>query len=236
MTSLVLDIDAINQIYHEQLFNYPGDFGKGRSNKIFMPFKHISEWREYLLSLQIRSVRVPTIHVEAYHAALKMMLLAWIEPAVIKSAEFQALRSLESALTGVYYQRVFEKEKHKHSKARKRCLGCKKCEKCATFKQGEFRPGLDKLLDYMASHDDLDNNLHSEEKKSNQSALSIIRNRLAHGEIFNNIPWGGLFESVREVIEHAYRNSGIDTSVVYPTSLQPLTEEHLYMPVNYSWN
>lgn len=234
MTSLVLDVDVINPIYHKQSFNYPGDFGKGRSNTIFISFKHISEWREYLLALHISSIRVPTIHVEAYHVALKMMLLAWNEPAIIKSAELQALRSMESALTGVYFQLIFEKEKRKHIKARNQCGGCKKCEKCATLKQDGFRPGLEKLLDYMSAHDDLDANLHSEAKKLNQSAMSTIRNKLSHGEILNYLPWGGLFESVREVIEHAYRNSGIDTSVADTPSIQPLTDEHSCMPINSS--
>lgn len=217
MTSLILDIDFINPIYHEGSFNYPGALGDGRANKPVISFRHISEWRDHLLSLQIKSVTVPIIHVEAYHAALKMMLLAWIEPVVIKSAELQALRSLEAALTGAYYQDVYENEKRKRSKKRERCLCCKKCEKCSILEQLEFKPSLGKLLDHMAAHDDLDKSIHSEEKKSNKSALSVIRNGLAHGEIFNHLPCGGLFESIREVIEHAYRNSGIDTSVMDPT-------------------
>lgn len=95
MTPLVLDIDIINPAIHQQAFTYIGDFGPGRPNKLFLKFNHIAEWRDYLLSLQIRSETVPTIHADAYHAALHMMLLAWAEPAVIKSAELQALRSLD---------------------------------------------------------------------------------------------------------------------------------------------
>ncbi|MHB1631319.1 MAG: hypothetical protein ACYCQL_03740 [Acidithiobacillus sp.] len=207
MTPLVLDIDIINPAIHQKAFTYIGDFGPGRPNKLFLEFNHIAEWRDYLLSLQIRSETVPTIHADAYHAALHMMLLAWAEPAVIKSAELQALCGLESALMGVYFQQLFEREQAKHKKVRDNCDGCKKCQKCATLDRDNYRPGLDNLLDYMVKHDDLPSALHNESKKKNFSALSVIRNKLGHCDIHNTLPVGGLFESVRDVLEHACRNS-----------------------------
>jgi hypothetical protein len=191
MTSPELDIDIINPALHEQDFNYPGDFGPGRPNKPFLEFHHITEWRDYLLSLQIRSAKVPVIHVDAYHLALRMLLLAWADAYLIKPAELQALRSLESALRDVYFQVLFERRRASKPK----------------LVSEKFRPGLRDFLDHMAAEDDLDPMLHNESKKATGNALNVIRNGLAHGDPFNGLPWGGLLEAVRDVMEHAYRNN-----------------------------
>lgn len=190
MTPLELDIDIINPALYERYFNYPGDFGPGRPNKPILECHHITEWRDYLLSLQIRSAKVPAIHAGAYHVALRMLLLAWADTCLIKPAELQALRSLESALRGVYFQVLFERRRASKPK----------------LVPEKFRPGLGDFLDYMAAHDDLDTALHNKSKKTTGNALSIIRNGLAHGDLFNGWPWGGLLESVRDVMEHAHRN------------------------------
>jgi len=39
-----------------------------------------------------------------------------------------------------------------------------------------------------------------------QQTLSEIRNSLAHGDPFDGLPWGGLLELVRDLIEYAYRS------------------------------
>ncbi|MHB1657643.1 MAG: hypothetical protein HKL99_08510 [Burkholderiales bacterium] len=205
MTPLVLSIDVINPALHAQEFVYVGDVGPGRLKEILPRFQHIAEWRDYLLTLQIRSVKVPTIHADTYHAALRMMLLAWVEPAVIKPAELQALRSLEAALIGSYYEAAFAFTKEKKPK----------------LKREKFKCGLSTLLDYAAERDQLDATLHSASKKESGSALSVIRNVLAHGNLFNSLPWGGLFEAVKAVMGHAYRTSSIDTTVLMPSYFPP---------------
>ena len=212
MTAPELDIGIINPALHERDFNYPGDFGAGKPNKLFLEFHHITEWCDYLFSLQIRSAKVPAIHADAYHVALRMLLLAWADTCLIKPAELQALRSLESALRGVYFQVLFE---------RRRALKPKLVPE-------KFRPGLGDFLDYMAARDDLDTALHNESKKATGNALNVIRNGLAHGDTFNGWPWGGLLESVRDVMEYAYRNIpdppppylGMPESCLWPTSVR----------------
>ncbi|CDW96321.1 MULTISPECIES: hypothetical protein [unclassified Thiomonas] len=212
--SLELDINLVNPNLHEKDFIYPRDFGAGRPNKAIFKFRHIAEWREYLLTLQIRSDRVPTIHAVAYHAALHMLLLSWVDGSVTKPAEMQALRSLEAALIGVYFQPLCKREEERRERWLKRCRGCAACVECRKFDREKFRPGLNKLLDYMVAHDELNPALHSEAKKRDRSAINIIRNGIAHGDLFNALPWGGLFDVVREIIEHAYRN--YPESVEYP--------------------
>ncbi len=205
MNMLSLDINIINPALHEREFVYIGDFGTGQPNTILPRFMQITEWRDYLLSLKIQSNKVPLVHVDAFHAALRMMLLAWVEPMVIQPAELQALRSLESALIGPYYEEALVLAKEKNPK----------------LKREKFKPSLGKLLDYAVEYDQLDAMLHSVRKKENGNALSVIRNALAHGDLFNTLPWCGLFEAVKAVMEHAHRNSSIDTSVPMPSYLLP---------------
>ena len=155
-----------------------------------MQFDHISKWRDYLLTLQVNDTRVPGIHRDAYHDALRILLLAWVEPAVVQSAEMQALRSLEGALRGVYFQRLYEKERTRRHR----------------LKPENFKPGLRQVLSFMSEHDDLPDALHSKSGRGPGGALDTIRNHLAHGDPLNKLPCGGLFEGVRDVIVYAYRN------------------------------
>jgi hypothetical protein len=97
----------------------------------------------------------------------------------------QALRSLEGALCGAYFQRLHQKEP---TRSRKR------------------KPGLGRFLKLMSEVDDLPDTLHSRSGRGPGGALDTIRNRLAHGDPVNTLPCGGLFEAVREVIVYAYRN------------------------------
>jgi hypothetical protein len=187
---LPLDVNLVNPIHHGKNFIYPGSFGPDRSNQSLMQFDHISKWRDYLLTLQIDDTRVPRIHCDAYHDALRALLLAWVEPAIVQSAELQALRSLEGALCGVYFQLLYERELPRRRKV----------------KLEAFRPGLGQFLNFMTECDDLPEALHSKSTRGPGSALDTIRNRLAHGNPLNTLPCGGLFESVRDVIVYAHRN------------------------------
>jgi hypothetical protein len=192
MSELLLDIKLVNPSLHEQNFAYPGDFGHGRPNCPFMEFRHIGEWRDYLLTLQIKDTKVPEGHVTSYHAALRTLFLAWVEPFVIKAAESQVLASLEEALRAVFFNPLFEIKRAKNPTLKIEDLNKK--------------VGLGLFLDHMVKHDQLSAMLHSESKRSTGSALDTIRNAIDHGNSMSTLPWGGLFESVRDVMTHAYRN------------------------------
>lgn len=196
MNGLLVDINLINPIHHEKSFIYLGSFGPGRPNREFMHFDHISKWRDYLLTLQINDTRVPGIHRDVYHDALRALFLAWVELAIVQCAEMQALRSLEGALRGAYFQRLDVK-----ARARKH----------------KFKPSLGQFINFMSKCDDMPDALHSKSEQGPGSALGSIRNRLAHGDLLNTLPCGGLFESVRELIVYAYRNnpeSGLSPSQI----------------------
>ena len=202
---LILDVSVIDSDLHNKYFNYPGQNGK------ILEFTTIAGWRDYLESLRIQSSRVPIIHANQYHVALRLMLLGWADGFVIKPAELQALRSLEGALAQGYFDVIFELEQKEREQLRQKCGlnksgKCQRCQSCSPIDRMKYRPGLCKYLDYMVAHDSLPNIFHNETKKKGPDALHNIRNGLAHGSPFNNGSWGGLMESVRDVIEHAYRN------------------------------
>lgn len=201
---LILDVTVINSDFHNGYFNYPGAHGK------ILEFFTIADWRDYLDSHRIKSNRVPQIHANQYHVALRLMLLAWVDYSAVKPAELQALRSLEGALAQVYFNTIFELEQKKHERLQKKPIDRMK-----------YHPGLCRYLDHMVAHDALPERFHNQLTKRDSSALHNIRNGLAHGDPFNNGAWGGLMESVRDVIEHAYRNHQVQNEMEFvPVDVQ----------------
>jgi hypothetical protein len=207
---LDLDVSLINKDQWAKEFSYPGDFGQGTQNKAILPFANVCEWRDYLLTLQIRSNGIPSIYVDKFNIALRILFLAWVDANIIKAAELQALLSMECALHGAYFRVLFNDEQEKRTALRGKCTKnrefCTFNNYCKPINDTSFYPGLCRYLDYMVAHDDLPRIYHSKEKKNDCSALYIIRNYLGHGATQSNLPWGGLVDVIREVIEHAYRN------------------------------
>ena len=151
--------------------------GKGQ----ILVFDDIADWRDHLYTFSIRSKLVPLEYADQFHVALKILLFAWADARVSKVAELAALSSLEGSLKAVYYERL-------HSQNPKR------------------RIGLANYLEYMEKVDGLSAIYPYEQFKSQPNALNIIRNGIAHGYPFSNGPWGGLMETVRDIISHAFRN------------------------------
>ena len=180
-----LDVSIINSELHRRYFQYPS--GKGQ----ILEFNDIAEWRDHLYTCRIRSHRVPTVYADQFHVALKLLLFAWADGHVLKTAELAALSALESSLKFVYYQRFYS----------------------ATPKK---QIGLADCLEYMEKEDKLAEIYQYGKFKGQPNALNVIRNGIAHGGLFTGFPWGGLMETVRDIIEHAFRN--------YPESPGPLEQ------------
>jgi len=187
-----LDIAVINPELHRKYFQYPSSKGQ------ILEFNDIAEWRGYLDSCRIRSRRVHPIYASQFHVALRTMLFAWADASMIKVAEMAALRALESSLQYNYYQPLLAV-----SPPRKRP---------PPKPQGQQPPpeparfGLARYLDYAERNDSLSTVYPFTTFKNNVNALNRIRNGLAHGDIFSGFPWGGLLETVRDIIEHTFRN------------------------------
>ena len=203
-----LDISVINPELHHRYFQYPSSKGQ------ILEFNDIAEWRDYLCTFRIRSRRVPVVHADQFHVALRIMLFAWADAGMIKVAEMAALRALESSLQCNYYQPLLAANPPGKKRSAKQ--------------QGQLLPsepihfGLAKYLDYMEQHDGLSTVYPFTTFRDNVNALHRIRNGLAHGDVFSGFPWGGLMETVRDIIEHAFRD--------YPECAEPLaqTEDLLF--------
>jgi len=188
-----LDISVINPKLHHGYFQYPSSKGQ------ILEFNDIAEWRDYLDSCRIRSRRVLPIYAAQFHVALQVFLFAWANAGMIKVAEMAALRALESSLQYNYYQPLLAADPPKKKKT--------------PAPQGQLPPaeltrfGLAKYLDYAERHDGLSTVYEFSKFKNNVNALNRIRNGLTHGDIFSGFPWGGLMETVRDIIEHAWRNN-----------------------------
>ena len=188
-----LDISVINPELYRKYFQYPSSTGQ------ILEFNDIAEWRDFLYSFRIRSHRVPAVYADQFHVALRTMLFAWADSNMIKVAEMAALRALESSLQYNYYRPLLAANPPRKKKPPKQ--------------QGQVPPaeptrfGLAKYLDYAERHDGLSTVYEINKFKDNVNALNRIRNGLAHGDIFSGFPWEGLLETVREIIEHAWRKS-----------------------------
>lgn len=157
-----------------------GNFQYPSSKGPILQFNDIAEWRDYLVSYRIRSRHVPAVFAGQFHIALRIMLFAWVDGRVLKAAELTALSALEGSLCEVYCRRI-------HAET------------------GKKRPTLANYLDYMVEHDGLGAAYRSGKRDEKPNALNNIRNGIAHGSPFSNLPWGGLLEAVRDIIEHAFR-------------------------------
>jgi hypothetical protein len=153
----------------------------------FLSFDTLVQWQVFIESLQLRRI-VPRIITEKFSRALKLYYLGWIDLDVIKAGELAAMAALELSLRDRYGGRFAPKE-------------------TVTFP---------KLINFMVKDDGLTDSALPVIQRCGGTAIGIvsgrthpslveIRNGLAHGDPFNGLPYGGLLELVRDLIDYAYR-------------------------------
>lgn len=161
----------------------------------FLSFASFAEWRDFILRMTLHPA-VPTVVSLKFERAQKLYLLAWTDADLIKAGELVALAGLELALKDRYWQKVKVRHKDKNS------------DRPIRFAE---------LLRYMVDHDELtDEKLPMVQLNGGavvdsltgrrKPSLADIRNGLAHGDPFDGLPWAGLLELVKELIEYAYRD------------------------------
>ncbi len=162
--------------------------GPGPGNPTMIrEFRDLASWRDHVLGLRLRG-GAPTIFQQKHDRVLQLLFLAWMEPSIIKLAELGALATLEATIKARYPE---------------------------AGKSWSFS----KLLDHLVKQGNLVDsdlpvsresgcavvsNLLSDSKIGGGPGLNQIRNRLAHGDPFETMPWAGLFEVVRDVIDFMY--------------------------------
>jgi hypothetical protein len=185
----------------------------------FMSFKSYDEWQAFILDLNLRP-GLPDIVVHKFERAIKLYLLAWADMDLIKAGELVAMTALELVVKDRYFQRaVIPRREAAVQKANKKGRDPFKYEM-----ERADQPSLFDLLKFMVDHDDLtDDKLPIFHRTGAGSViagltgdvkpgLSGIRNRLAHGHPFDTLPWAGLLQVVRDLIEYAYRDWPIEVA------------------------
>jgi hypothetical protein len=161
----------------------------------YRQFSTITEWREFILDLCLPEA-IPEVVSGKFLRAQKLYFLAWIDFDVIKAGELMALTALELALKDRYgNKRLARLLEHMVKKD-----GLKD-EKIPMFKNygGSIVTNLYET--------DASRKARKGTNVEPPMTLVEIRNSLAHGDPFDGLPWSGLLELVRDLVEYAYRDS-----------------------------
>lgn len=208
-TTALFDIASFNLDRADAPFVTP--WPQAGNPTAMLPFRHFQEWQAFIEERGLHAA-APRIVGDKFRRAQRLYLLAWLDADLVKAGELVALTALELALTDRYGG--FFRQRHAQA-------GNKRKRKQA--------PMLYDLLEYLVDGDGLtDAQLpftqryggsiipvlhrswatHGESNSGNVSrpTLAEIRNSLAHGDPFDGLPWSGLLELVRDLIEYAYRS------------------------------
>ena len=183
---LFLDLTLLGKVHRDAPLTLPWPSPDKPGG--FIEFSTTTQWRAFILSLGLPA-GIPEIVAAKFRRAQMLYFLAWLYFDVIKAGEIMALATLELALNDRYGDRV--------------------------KKRGAYR-SFAELLAYMIQ-DGLTDDKIPMVKRSGGSAIGFvngdvkpslaeIRNKQAHGDPFDGLPYGGLLELVRDLIAYAYRD------------------------------
>jgi hypothetical protein len=190
----LLDIGFLNQEYRSHPFAYPMDNGQIKQ------FASVKQWYDYVQSLRIPPHQVTLLYVDAFDEALRALFMTFLLPEFSKMAETRAFTTLEGALKEAYQHKMCKQQVKKPQ-----------AESGETFTETVHRcAALADCLEWAEQHDGLEPNLFDKTiGRRRPNALNVIRDKQMHGNLEEVSPWGGLFEVVKETIEHAFRNWSI---------------------------
>jgi len=194
-----------------------------------------SAWIELIRSCDLPGA-VPQIVSARFVLAQKLYAYGWMEYGFIKSGELTAVVALELALLERYGRLVSDAQAMKRKKG-------------PTKPSANPRsPMFHNLLHFMVENDGLTDGalpsallyggpvvarLYEGEKEREArkdtlvgppTTLVGIRNGLAHGDPYDGLPWGGLLELVRDLIEYAYRDMTTETRGHAPAHPLPVND------------
>lgn len=177
----LLDINIISEKYRKRpFFAYPMAFGQ------LQQFDDLQQWYEYVERLRLQPGRVRLPFVDAFDEALRALFMAYIFPEFCKLAEMKAFTTLESALLDAYEHKM--------------CTINSTSHKCAR---------LAGALSWANKNDGMPSEWYRQTMESKSRCdLPVIRNKQMHGALLEEtLPWGGLFETIKKILEYAYRNT-----------------------------
>ena len=151
--------------------------------------------RIFILNLRLHEA-IPEVVSVKFLRAQKLYFLAWADFDVIKAGELMALTALELALKDRYGKKMLA-ALLQHMVPEKDSL---KDEKIPMFKKygGSIVANLYET--------DASSKARTGTTVASTMTLAEIRNSLVHGDPFDALPWSGLLELVRDLVEYAYRD------------------------------
>ncbi|MCE5232261.1 MAG: hypothetical protein ABFC67_06480 [Mizugakiibacter sp.] len=209
MDTAAVDIASFNIDRDEVPFVMP--WPRPGNPAALLAFHRFQEWQTFIAERGLHPA-IPRIVGDKFRRAQRLYALAWIDADLVKAGELVALTALELTLTD-RYGGFFRQRPAQAGNKRKR----------------RQTPMLHDLLEYLVDGDGLtDAQLPftrryggsvipmlcrgratcngSSTGNVSQPMLAEIRNSLAHGDPFDGLPWSGLLELVRDLIEYAYRS------------------------------
>lgn len=157
------------------------------------------EWIAFLSELDL-SPYVPQIVSTKYRRAQRLYALSWLDLDLVKAGELVSVTALELALKDRYAGQI-QKRNPMFSDLLQHLVmkdGLASTEVNFTRLYGGKVANL--LYESDATRD-----ARKRHQGPAQPTLLSIRNGLAHGDPFDGLPWGGLLELIRDLIEYAYR-------------------------------
>ncbi len=185
----LFDIDIINDKYRKCAYLHQ------MPDSTLRQFDTIDKWYDYVKTLRIQPGQVLLPYVDAFDIALRALVMAYVLPEFCKLGEMKALATLEQALLGAYKHQMCQTKKDKHC-----CAKLFEILGWATKNHG--------LPVEWYRYVELPESRSKSPRRSCPSDLTAIRNRQMHGQHYQEtLPWAGLFEFVKKIIEFAYKDS-----------------------------
>ena len=160
-------------------------------------FSDLSVWRNFIENLSL-TCQLPQFVAEKFARAQRLYFLGWIDQNMIKAGELVAFVTLELALRDSYPLVYQQKDKKGNLKS----AGLKDGLKYMVEVDGLTD---DKMPSYQKYGWPCVANLYKDKRKDSRMTLVWVRNSLAHGDPFDSLPWSGLLEIVRDLIDYMYR-------------------------------
>ncbi|WP_461522229.1 hypothetical protein [Rhizobium leguminosarum] len=165
-----------------------------------LEFASAGEWLAFLESRSLSPI-VPHIVSAKYRRAQRLYALSWLDFDLIKAGELAALTALELALKDRYAGLMRKDRPMIADLLRYLVEKDGLSESKLPFTQRYGGSAADMLYENVAARAS-----RKQHDGAAPTTLAGIRNGLAHGDPFDGLPWSGLLELVRDLIEYAYRD------------------------------
>jgi len=185
-------------------------------------FSSFTEWREYINGLDLlNGVWEPTR--AKFGRARRLYLLAWLDYELIKAGELVALTALELSLKERYAFQILDVRQKNRKK--RQLISLRDVLKHMVEVDGLTNDQIPIAGEYRTDivgrlyETDIGRNERRKTSISEPITIDGIRNKAAHGDPFDALPWGALLEVVRDLIHFADRDRIARQKIFQPAKI-----------------